>query len=48
MAEAPGWDFEQFRQGSREAWNRELGRIHVETMNESTKECSIPLCIMPF
>jgi hypothetical protein len=25
-----------------------LGRIHVETMNESTKECSIPLCIMPF
>lgn len=37
MAEAPGWDFEQFRQGSREAWNRELGRIHVETMNEEHK-----------
>ncbi|MFO7618003.1 MAG: GH92 family glycosyl hydrolase [Bacteroidales bacterium] len=36
-AEAPGWDFDGFRQQGREAWNRELGRIRVETMNEEHK-----------
>lgn len=37
MAEAPGWDFDQFRREGREAWNRELARIQVETMNEEHK-----------
>lgn len=37
VAEAPGWDFDYFRKQGREAWNRELGKISVETMNEEHK-----------
>jgi predicted alpha-1,2-mannosidase len=37
QSEAPGWDFDAYRKASREAWNRELGKIRVETMNEEQK-----------
>ena len=35
--EAPGWNFDGFRSKGREAWNRELGKISVETVNEEQK-----------
>jgi predicted alpha-1,2-mannosidase len=37
VKEAPGWNFDEFRDKGRAAWNRELGRIRVETMNEEQK-----------
>lgn len=30
-AELPGWDFEQVRQAADAAWNRELGKLTIET-----------------
>ncbi|RYY55904.1 MAG: glycoside hydrolase family 92 protein [Chitinophagaceae bacterium] len=29
-AEAPGWDFDKFRQAARTTWNKELDRIRIE------------------
>jgi predicted alpha-1,2-mannosidase len=37
IAEAPGWSFEAFRKQGQEAWNREMGKIQVETINEEQK-----------
>jgi predicted alpha-1,2-mannosidase len=37
LAEAPGWDFEALRRQGRDSWNRELGKIRVETVNEEQK-----------
>ncbi len=37
QAEAPGWDFAAMRKQGQESWNRELGKIRVETMNEEHK-----------
>jgi predicted alpha-1,2-mannosidase len=31
QAEAPGWDFDGTREAAKEAWNRELGKIVIET-----------------
>ena len=36
-AEAPGWNFEAIRKNSQDSWNRELGKIQVETINEEQK-----------
>jgi predicted alpha-1,2-mannosidase len=36
-AEAPGWNFNQFREQARAAWNQELGKIQVQTMTEEHK-----------
>jgi predicted alpha-1,2-mannosidase len=36
-AEAPGWDFNAYRNQANETWNRELGKIEVQTMNEEHK-----------
>lgn len=36
-AELPGWDFEKTRSDAREAWNRELSKISVNTDDEETK-----------
>ncbi|MEM3184158.1 MAG: GH92 family glycosyl hydrolase [Candidatus Hadarchaeales archaeon] len=32
--EIPGWDFENVRRTAREIWNKELGRIEVESENQ--------------
>ena len=32
-AELPGWDFDATRQAAREAWNKELGKIRIETQD---------------
>lgn len=37
LAEAPGWDFEAIRRQGRDTWNRELGKVQVETINEEQK-----------
>lgn len=37
-AEIPHWDFDRVRKESQEFWNRELGKIEVEMMNEKDKE----------
>jgi len=37
QAEAPGWDFAAMRKQGQESWNRELGKIRVETMTEEHK-----------
>ena len=31
QAELPGWDFEATRKAAREAWNRELSKVRIET-----------------
>ena len=36
-AELPGWDFEKTRSDAREAWNRELSKISVNTDDEETR-----------
>ena len=33
-AEAPGWDFDATRTAARAAWNRELGRVAVESLDD--------------
>jgi predicted alpha-1,2-mannosidase len=33
-AELPHWDFDRVRRGAREAWNRELGRVQVESRDD--------------
>jgi predicted alpha-1,2-mannosidase len=33
-AELPDWDFDRVRREAREAWNRELGRVQVESLND--------------
>jgi predicted alpha-1,2-mannosidase len=35
--ENPGWKFDQVRKQARETWNRELGKIEVETQNARLK-----------
>ncbi len=35
--ELPGWDFEKVRQQARQAWNRELARIDVESGDQALK-----------
>ena len=35
--ELRGWDFESTRQGARQTWENELGRIRIETPDEDTK-----------
>jgi predicted alpha-1,2-mannosidase len=37
FAEAPGWDFDAIRKQGQQTWNRELGKIGVETINEEQK-----------
>lgn len=37
QAEAPGWSFDQFRKQGQDLWNRELGKIRIETINEEQK-----------
>lgn len=37
IAEASGWNFDGFRQKGQESWNRELGKVAVETVNEEQK-----------
>ena len=37
IAEAPGWNFNAFRKLGQDAWNRELGKIRVETVSEEQK-----------
>jgi predicted alpha-1,2-mannosidase len=37
QAEAPGWDFEQVKKDGQNAWNKELNRIAVKTLNEDDK-----------
>ncbi len=37
VTEAPGWNFEAIRKQGRDTWNRELGKIKVETINEEQK-----------
>ncbi len=32
-AEIPGWDFDKVRHDAHAAWNRNLGRIHIETQD---------------
>lgn len=36
-AEIPGWDFDKVRSEARAAWNKELGKIHVEGGNDEQK-----------
>jgi len=36
-AEAPDWNFDSYRKQGSESWNRELGKIRVETVNEEQK-----------
>ena len=36
--EIPGWDFAKVRGIARDAWQRELSRIHIETSNRKHKE----------
>ncbi len=36
--ELPGWDFDHAREQARQAWNRELGRIEVSSMNDEQKK----------
>ena len=36
-AELPGWDFEETVRKGREAWNRELSKIDIETADENAK-----------
>jgi len=35
--EAPGWDFNGYREQARTAWNQELGKIRVQTQTEEQK-----------
>ena len=37
QTETPNWDFDQVRKEGQEKWNRELSKIHVETMTEDQK-----------
>ena len=37
QAEAAGWSFDQFRKQGQDLWNRELGKIRIETINEEQK-----------
>ena len=36
-AEIPGWDFEQVRRAAAASWERELGRIRVDTVSEDVR-----------
>ena len=36
-AELPGWDFEATRKAARDAWNRELGKIHIQTPDKDKR-----------
>ena len=36
-SELPGWDFDATRQAARQAWEKELGRIRIDTENESQR-----------
>ena len=36
-SEAPGWDFDAVKQQARDAWNKELQKVTVETLEESDK-----------
>ncbi|KQZ77682.1 alpha-mannosidase [Rhodanobacter sp. Root561] len=36
-AEVPGWDFEQVRRTAAATWERELGRIRIDTVSEDTR-----------
>jgi predicted alpha-1,2-mannosidase len=35
QAELPHWDFDRVRQEARSAWNRELARVEIESMDEA-------------
>ena len=35
--ELPGWDFEEVRHSASEAWNRELGKIDIETEDQDAR-----------
>jgi len=35
--EIPGWNFEEVKQAGQQMWNDELGRIQIESLNESDK-----------
>lgn len=37
-AEIPGWDFDRVRQAAKQAWERELGKIVIETSRADHKE----------
>lgn len=37
QAEAPDWDFDGVKAQGQNAWNRELGKISVETLNDNDK-----------
>ena len=37
IAEAPGWNFDALRKKGQDLWNRELGKIRVETTTEEQK-----------
>lgn len=36
--ELPGWDFDHIRQAAKDAWQRELSKIRIETSNRKHKE----------
>ena len=36
-AEIPGWDFEQVRRAAAASWERELGRIRIDTVSEDVR-----------
>ena len=36
-AEMPGWDFEQVRRAAAASWERELGRIRIDTVSEDVR-----------
>ena len=38
VAENPGWKFDRVKKEARQAWNRELGKIHAETDNDDLKK----------
>jgi predicted alpha-1,2-mannosidase len=37
QTEIPGWDFEQVKKDGQQAWNKELSKIAVNTLNEDDK-----------
>ena len=38
MAEVPGWDFDAVAKAAHDAWNTELGRISIETSDETARK----------
>jgi predicted alpha-1,2-mannosidase len=37
-AEVPGWDFDKIRRSAHTSWNRELGRVQIETQSQKHRE----------